>query len=139
MINKTYISTHRAPEAIWPSSQALRMDGVVFISGQSGIDPYTMQINYTSIEAQTIQALENFKAIVEATNGSLLDVVKLNVYVTDMFNLPIVNQVMSLYFSPPYPPRTVLSVKELSNNAGIEIDGFLLLSNRFSLEELGVT
>jgi reactive intermediate/imine deaminase len=133
------ILTQRAPAPIGPYSQALRSEGLVFISGQTASIPQTIDFNNSSIESQAIQVLDNLKAITEAAGGSLQNVVKLNVYLTDIYHLSIFNNVMQGYFVEPYPCRTTLVVKELENHVDIEVDGIMALPTHFSLQDLAIT
>lgn len=120
-------------------SQAIQADRLLFISGHNTdtiTDP--SNTNKASIEAQTTTVFENLKAMSEAAGGSLKNMVKLNIYLTDLSHLDTANQAIEHYFSPPYPCRTTLVVKALENEADISADGIVILPNRFSLEELAV-
>ncbi len=128
MSEKHYIHTDQAPAAIGPYSQAVKVGNLVFVSGQIPLVPETMELNNQSIESQTVQVFENFKAIAEAAGGSLADVVKLNIYLSDMAHFATVNEVMTRYFSEPYPARAALAVKELPKQVDVEVEGVVALN-----------
>lgn len=123
---KTIISTDKAPAAIGTYSQAVRVDHTVYLSGQIGLDPTTMTL-VEGIDAQIVRVFENLKAVAEAAGGSLADVVKLNVYLTDLGNFAKVNETMARYFSEPYPARAAVGVKELPKGALVEADAVMCL------------
>lgn len=123
---KTIISTDKAPAAIGTYSQAVRGDHTVYLSGQIGLDPATMTL-VEGIDAQIVRVFENLKAVAEAAGGSLADVVKLNVYLTDLGNFAKVNETMARYFSEPYPARAAVGVKELPKGALVEADAVMCL------------
>lgn len=123
---KTIISTPRAPAAIGTYSQAVRVNDTVYLSGQIGLDPASMEMAPT-IEAQIIQVFENLKAVAEAAGGKLSDVVKLNVFLTDLSNFAKVNEAMAQYFSQPYPARAAVGVKELPRGALVEADAVMCI------------
>lgn len=123
---KTIISTDKAPAAIGTYSQAVRVDHTVYLSGQIGLDPATMTLA-EGIDAQIVRVFENLKAVAEAAGGSLADVVKLNVYLTDLGNFAKVNETMARYFSEPYPARAAVGVKELPKGALVEADAVMCL------------
>lgn len=126
-MSKTIISTPLAPAAIGTYSQAVRVGEAVYLSGQIGIDPNTQQL-VEGIEAQILRVFENFKAVAEAAGGSLADVVKINIYLTDLAHFAKVNEIMARYFSEPYPARAAVGVKELPRGALVEADGVLCLN-----------
>ncbi len=128
MPNKMMIQTPDAPAAIGTYSQAIRMDGTVYLSGQIGLDPSTMQM-VEGIEKQIHRVLQNLRAVATAAGGSLDDVVKLNVYLTDLGNFTRVNEVMATYFHQPYPARAAVGVSALPRGALVEIDGVLCLQD----------
>ena len=113
---KTIISTPNAPAAIGTYSQAVKVGGTVYLSGQIGLDPASMQM-VDGIDAQIVRVFDNLKAVAEAAGGSLADVVKLNVFLTDLGNFAKVNEIMSKYFSQPFPARAAVGVKELPRGA----------------------
>ena len=123
---KTIISTDKAPAAIGTYSQAVRVDHTVYLSGQIGLDPASMQM-VEGIDAQIVRVFDNLKAVAEAAGGSLSDTVKLNVYLTDLGNFAKVNEVMAQYFSQPYPARAAVGVASLPRGAQVEADAVLVL------------
>ena len=127
-MSKTIISTANAPAAIGTYSQAVKMGDTVYLSGQIGLDPATMQL-VEGIEAQITRVFENLKAVAEAAGGSLADVAKLSIYLTDLGDFARVNATMATYFSEPYPARAAVGVAALPRGALIEVDGVLVLSN----------
>ena len=128
MPNKTMIQTPDAPAAIGTYSQAIRVDGTVYLSGQIGLDPSTMQM-VDGIEKQIHRVLQNLRAVATAAGGSLDDVVKLNVYLTDLGNFTKVNEIMATYFHQSYPARAAVGVSALPRGALIEMDGVLCLQD----------
>lgn len=126
MSNKTIIQTPDAPAAIGTYSQAVRVDDTVYLSGQIGLDPSTMQM-VEGIEAQVHRVFQNLRAVSSAAGSSLSDVVKLNIYLTDMGNFAKVNEIMATYFRQPYPARAAVGVAELPRGALVEMDGVLCL------------
>ncbi len=127
MSNKQIISTASAPQAIGTYSQAVRAGGTVYLSGQIGLDPVSMQL-VEGIEAQVHRVFANLKAVAEAAGGSLGDVVKLNVFLTDLSHFALVNTIMAEYFSQPYPARAAVGVASLPRGALVEADGVLVLT-----------
>lgn len=123
---KTIIATPHAPAAIGTYSQAVRVGDTVYLSGQIGLDPATMQM-VDGIDAQIVRVFENLKAVAEAAGGSLADVVKLNVFLTDLGNFAKVNETMARYFSEPFPARAAVGVKELPRGAQVEADAVMFL------------
>ena len=121
------IHTDRAPAAIGPYSQATRAGDMVFLSGQIALDPATGLIVEGGIEAQARRAFDNLKAVCEAAGGSLDDVVRLGLYLTDLGQFAVVNQVMSDYFDAPYPARSTIEVPGLPRGAQFEVDAILVL------------
>ena len=123
---KTIISTPHAPAAIGTYSQAVRVGDTVYMSGQIGLDPASMQM-VDGIDAQIVRVFENLKAVAEAAGGSLTDVVKLNVFLTDLANFARVNETMAKYFSAPFPVRAAVGVKELPRGALVEADAVMFV------------
>ena len=121
---KTIIATPKAPAAIGTYSQAVRVGDTVYLSGQIGLDPASMQM-VDGIDAQIVRVFENLKAVAEAAGGSLADIVKLNVFLTDLANFARVNETMSRYFSDPFPARAAVGVKELPRGALVEADAVM--------------
>ncbi|MGE5493418.1 MAG: RidA family protein [Actinomycetota bacterium] len=123
-MSKTIISTPNAPAAIGTYSQAVKVGDTVYMSGQIGLDPASMQL-VDGIDAQIVRVFENLKAVAEAAGGSLADVVKLNVFLTDLANFAKVNETMAKYFSEPFPARAAVGVKELPRGALVEADAVM--------------
>ena len=123
---KTIISTPNAPAAIGTYSQAVKVGETVYLSGQIGLDPASMQM-VDGIDAQIVRVFDNLKAVAEASGGSLADVVKLNVFLTDLGNFAKVNETMAKYFSQPFPARAAVGVKELPRGALVEADGVMFI------------
>ncbi len=126
MSNKFVIQTPDAPAAIGTYSQAVRVDNTVYLSGQIGLDPNTMNM-VEGIEAQVHRVFQNLRAVAAAAGGSLDDVVKLNIYLTDLAHFAKVNEVMATYFHQPYPARAAVGVASLPRAALVEADGVLFL------------
>lgn len=124
---KTIISTPNAPAAIGTYSQAVNIDGTVYLSGQIGLDPASMQL-VEGIEAQIHQVFKNLSAVCEAAGGQLSDIVKLNVFLTDLGHFARVNEIMGQYFQQPYPARAAVGVAALPRGALVEADGVLVLA-----------
>ncbi|MDI6748565.1 MAG: RidA family protein [Rhodocyclaceae bacterium] len=120
------ISTPHAPAAIGTYSQAVRVGDTVYLSGQIGLDPATMQL-VEGIDAQIVRVFENLKAVAEAAGASLDAAVKVNIYLTDLAHFAKVNETMAKYFQQPYPARAAVGVKELPRGALIEADAVLAL------------
>ncbi|MCW5604338.1 MAG: RidA family protein [Burkholderiales bacterium] len=123
---KQIIRTDNAPKAIGTYSQAVRCGNTVYLSGQIGLDPATMEM-VAGINQQIHRVFENLKAVAEASGGSLGDVVKLTVYLSDLKNFTRVNEIMATFFSEPYPARAAVGVTSLPRDALIEIDAILHL------------
>jgi reactive intermediate/imine deaminase len=126
-MSKQIISTDRAPQAIGTYSQAVKAGNTVYLSGQIGLDPATMQM-VDGIEAQIHRVFSNLQAVAEAAGSSLADMVKLNVYLTDLGHFAKVNEIMAQYFSQPYPARAAVGVASLPRGALVEADGVLVSS-----------
>jgi reactive intermediate/imine deaminase len=126
MSNKIVIQTPDAPAAIGTYSQAIRVDDTVYLSGQIGLDPSTMQM-VEGIEKQIHRVFQNLRAVADAAGSSLDDVVKLNVYLTDLGNFTLVNEIMASYFRQPYPARAAVGVASLPRGALVEMDGVLCM------------
>jgi reactive intermediate/imine deaminase len=125
MSRKT-VSTANAPSAIGTYSQAVNVNGTVYLSGQIPLDPTTMEIVEGTRE-QVDRVFRNLRAVAEAAGGDFSNIVKLNVYLTDLADFPLVNEVMGEYFSEPYPARAAVGVAALPKGAGIEIEGVMVL------------
>ena len=122
---KEIISTDQAPRAIGTYSQAVKCGGSVYLSGQIPLIPETMELVEGDIEAQIRRVFDNLQAVARAAGGSLADVVKLNVFLTDLAHFPTVNQVMAEYFSEPYPARAAIGVAALPKGAAVEMDAVM--------------
>lgn len=127
-MTKTIITTDQAPAAIGTYSQAVRVGKTVYLSGQIGLDPTTMQL-MEGIEAQIHRVFANLAAVAGAAGGSLADVVKLNVFLTDLGHFAKVNEIMAQYFTPPYPARAAVGVASLPRGAMVEADAVLVLGD----------
>ena len=125
-MSKSVISSDKAPAAIGTYSQAIRAGNTVYLSGQIPLDPASMQL-VEGFEAQAVQVFENLKAVCEAAGGSLADIVKLNIFLTELGNFATVNEVMGRYFQQPYPARAAIGVAALPRGAQVEMDGILVL------------
>lgn len=125
-MTKQIIQTQGAPAAIGTYSQAVKVGNTVYLSGQIGLDPATMQM-VEGIEAQVHRVFSNLKAVAEAAGGSLADVVKLNIFLTDLSHFTLVNTIMAEYFSQPYPARAAVGVASLPRAALVEADGVMVI------------
>ena len=128
MSNKGVIHTDNAPAAIGPYSQAVKAGDTVYLSGQIPLVPETMELISDDITEQTEQVFRNISAVVEAAGGQLTDVVKLNIYLTDLANFAAVNAVMEQFFKQPFPARAAVGIKELPKGAQVEIEGIVVLA-----------
>jgi reactive intermediate/imine deaminase len=124
---KIIIHTDDAPQAIGTYSQAVQVDNTVYISGQIPLDPASMEVVSGGIEAEITRVFDNLKAVAAASGGSLADVVKLNIYLTDLGNFPTVNEIMARYFAEPYPARAAIGVAALPKGVGVEMDAVLVV------------
>ena len=120
------IHTDAAPKAIGTYSQAVRCGSTVYLAGQIGLDPATMEM-VAGIGPQIDRVFRNLQAVARAAGGDLKDVVKLTVYLTDLGNFALVNETMARYFSPPYPARAAVGVASLPRGALVEMDAILHL------------
>lgn len=125
-MNKRVISTDAAPQAIGTYSQAVEVNGVVYLSGQIALDPDSMEL-VEDVRGQIHQVFRNLGAVAHAAGGSLADVVKLTVYLTDLAEFASVNEVMAEYISEPYPARAAVGVAELPKGAQVEVEGIMVL------------
>jgi reactive intermediate/imine deaminase len=126
MSNKAHIFTEKAPAAIGPYSQAVKVNNTVYLSGQIPLDPDTMELVSGDIQAQARQVFTNLNAVCEAAGTDLSGIVKLNIFLTDLSNFNAVNEVMSELFEQPYPARAAIGVKELPKGAEIEMDAIVV-------------
>ena len=128
-MTKKKIFTERAPKAIGPYSQAISAGGFAFVSGQVAINPDTGDLMNASIQDQAEQVIKNLTAICEEANGSLADIVKLTIYITDMNDFAVVNETMQKYFSEPYPARATVEVSALPLGVNVEMDAIVLTND----------
>lgn len=126
-MSRQVIHTENAPAAIGTYSQAILVGNTLYLSGQIGLDPYSMEL-VESIEAQIRRVFDNLKAVCEAAGGTLADIAKLNIFLTDLSNFQLVNQIMGEYFAQPYPARAALGVASLPKNALVEMDGIVIIN-----------
>ena len=126
-MSKEIISTDKAPQAIGTYSQAVKVDNTVYLSGQIPLVPETMEMIEGDIRAQIDRVFRNLRAVAQAAGGDLCDVVKLNIFLTDLGDFPVVNEVMAEYFQQPYPARAAIGVAALPKDAGVEMDAILSL------------
>ncbi|MDJ0833776.1 MAG: RidA family protein [Gammaproteobacteria bacterium] len=124
---KQIISTEQAPAAIGTYSQAVKVGTTVYLSGQIPLDPATMEVVEGGIQAEISRVFDNLSAVCEAAGGSLQDIVKLNIFLTDLTNFPIVNEIMASYFQTPYPARAAIGVAALPKGVGVEMDAVMVL------------
>jgi reactive intermediate/imine deaminase len=124
---KQVIHSENAPQAIGPYSQAIKVGNVVYLSGQIPLDPNTMQLVAGDIDAQTHQVFKNLKAVCEAAEGKLADIVKLTIYLIDLSSFQSVNEIMTQFFHEPYPARVTIQVAALPKAAQIEIDAVMIM------------
>ena len=127
-MSRQVIHTENAPAAIGTYSQAILFGETLYLSGQIGLDPYSMEL-VEGIEAQIRRVFDNLKAECEAAGGSLADIAKLNIFLTDLSNFQLVNQIMGEYFAQPYPARAALGVASLPKGALVEMDGVVIITN----------
>ncbi|MEE4342957.1 RidA family protein [Pseudomonas alliivorans] len=125
-MTKTVITSEKAPAAIGPYSQAIKAGNTVYMSGQIPLDPKTMEL-VDGIEAQITQVFENLKSVAEAAGGSFNDIVKLNIFLTDLGHFAKVNEIMGTYFAQPYPARAAIGVAALPRGAQVEMDAILVI------------
>lgn len=125
-MNRSLIQTAQAPAAIGTYSQAVKVGNTVYLSGQIGLDPQTMDM-VEGIEAQIVRVFENLKAVVEASGATFADIAKLNIFLTDLSHFGLVNEQMARYFEAPYPARAAIGVAALPRGALVEMDGIVCL------------
>lgn len=126
-MSRTPIHTDNAPAAIGTYSQAIKAGNTLYLSGQIPLDPKTMQMVEGDIDAHITRVFENLKAVAEAGGGSLAQVVKLNVFLTDLGNFARVNEIMARYFQQPYPARAAIGVAALPKGAQVEMDAIIVI------------
>lgn len=127
MPNKAIIHSDQAPAAIGTYSQAVKVGDTVYLSGQIPLIPETMMLVEGDFATQTEQVFKNLSAVCEAANGSLNNIVKLNIYLTDLSHFPIVNEIMGNYFDQPYPARAAIGISELPKGSLVEADGIMIV------------
>ncbi len=127
MTNKSVIQTDNAPQAIGTYSQAVKAGDTVYLSGQIPLNPESMEIVPGGIDEQIRQVFNNLRAVCEAAGGSIQDMVKLNIYLTDMGHFANVNEVMATVYKEPYPARAAIGVAALPKDAMVEMDGVMVL------------
>ncbi|MEJ2309156.1 MAG: RidA family protein [Gammaproteobacteria bacterium] len=128
-MSKEIIKTDKAPQAIGTYSQAVKAGTTVYLSGQIPLVPETMEMVEGDMEAQIRRVFDNLQAVAQAAGGSLADIAKLNIFLTDLGNFALVNEIMSGYFSEPYPARAAIGVASLPRGAGVEMDAVMELEN----------
>ena len=126
-MSRTIVSTTGAPAAIGTYSQAVKVGDTVYLSGQIGLDPATMQM-VEGIDAQIVRVFDNLKAVAEASGGSLADIVKINIFLTDLAHFGKVNEAKAAYFQQPYPARAAIGVAALPRGGLVEADAVMVLS-----------
>jgi reactive intermediate/imine deaminase len=124
---KQAIQTKDAPAAIGTYSQAIRAGNTIYLSGQIPLDPKSMQLVTGDTRAEIARVFDNLAAVAAAAGGSLADAVKLTVYLTDLKNFALVNEVMAEYFKEPYPARAAIGVSALPRGAAVEVDAVLVV------------
>lgn len=127
-MKREIIQTEQAPQAIGTYSQAVKVGNTVYLSGQISLVPETMVLVTGDIEQQIRRVFDNLKAVASAAGGQLSDIVKLNIFLTDLSHFATVNQVMSEYFPQPYPARAVVGVAELPKGSEVEMDAVMVMS-----------
>jgi reactive intermediate/imine deaminase len=130
-MKKTVISTPSAPQAIGTYSQAIKVDNTVYLSGQIPLDPHTMTVIEGDISLQIRRVFDNLRAVAQAAGGDLADIVKLNVFLTDLSHFSIVNEIMTEYFELPYPARAAVGVAALPKGVAVEMDGIMHLRDEY--------
>ena len=129
-MRREIISTKEAPQAIGTYSQAVKIENTVYLSGQIPLVPETMQLVGGDMRAQITRVFDNLGAVAGAAGGTLNDVVKLNVYLTDLSHFPLVNEIMARYFREPFPARAAVGVAALPKDAAVEMDAVMVLDQR---------
>ena len=127
MPNRAFIHTDSAPAAIGTYSQAVKVNNTVYLSGQIPLDPQTMELASDEISNQVSQVFRNLAAVCAASGGDLSNIVKLNIFLTDLSHFPIVNEIMGQYFNEPYPARAAIGVRALPKGSQVEMDGILVI------------
>jgi len=125
-MSRKIIKTTDAPQAIGTYSQAVEIENTVYLSGQIPLLPDTMELVEGDMRIQITRVFENLDAVVKAAGGSLADIVKLNIYLTDLSHFPLINEIMANYFDEPYPARAAVGVSELPKGAEVEMDAIMI-------------
>ncbi|SDX89918.1 reactive intermediate/imine deaminase [Allochromatium warmingii] len=128
-MNKHTIRTDQAPQAIGTYSQAIRVGQTVYLSGQIPLVPETMELVSGDMSAQIRRVFDNLRAVAQAAGGDLGDIVKLNIFLTDLAHFALVNQIMAEYFVEPYPARAAIGVAALPKGAAVEMDGVMVTNS----------
>ena len=130
-MKKNIISTEKAPAAIGIYSQAVAVNGgvTIYLSGQIPLVPETMEVVEGGIEEQIHQVFKNLTAMCEASKGAVSDIVKLNIFLTDLSNFAVLNEIMATYFTQPYPARAAIGVSALPKGVGVEMDGVMVINS----------
>ncbi len=126
-MQREIISTNDAPQAIGTYSQAVKVDNTVYLSGQIPLIPETMELVEGDMRAQITRVFDNLNAVANAAGGTLADISKLNIFLTDLSHFPLVNEIMAEYFSEPYPARAAVGVASLPKGALVEMDAIMTL------------
>ena len=127
-MGREIINTKKAPQAIGTYSQAVKTGNTVYLSGQIPLDPEKMELVQGDMQAQIRRVFDNLEAVAEAAGGSLADIIKLNIYLTDLAHFPQVNEIMATYFSQPYPARAAVGVAALPKGAAVEMDAVMVIA-----------
>ncbi|WP_250656454.1 RidA family protein [Alkalimarinus coralli] len=127
MSNKSIIQTDDAPKAIGTYSQAVKVGQTVYLSGQIPLDPASMELVQGDISVQIRQVFDNLQAVCKAAGGDLKDIVKLNIFLTDLGNFATVNEIMATYFPEPYPARAAVEVAGLPKGSQVEMDAIMIV------------
>ena len=127
-MKKEVIESNKAPQAIGTYSQAVKVGDTVYLSGQIPLVPGMMELEQGDMRAQIARVFENLKAVANAAGGDLSNVVKLNVFLTDLAHFPLVNEIMAQYFTEPYPARAAVGVAALPRGAAVEMDAIMVLN-----------
>lgn len=127
-MTREIIRTDQAPQAIGTYSQAVKTGNTVYLSGQIPLIPESMEMVEGDMQAQIRRVFDNLAAVARAAGGELEDIVKLNIFLTDLAHFPLVNEIMAEYFSEPYPARAAIGVAALPKGAGVEMDGVMDLT-----------
>jgi len=128
-VAREIIATDKAPQAIGTYSQAVKTGNIVYLSGQIPLVPETMEMVVGDMQAQIRRIFDNLSAVCAAAGGSLADIAKLNIFLTDLSHFPLVNQVMADYFQQPYPARAAVGVASLPKGAAVEMDAIMVLGD----------